>query len=63
MTYLILSIKTKATLVLEILHNIDMTLPCSPEQRLLSLLATQTPATQTTHIRNSKILQTVLTLF
>jgi len=39
-TYLILSIKTKAVLVFEIPHDVDMTLPCRPEQCLLSMLNT-----------------------
>jgi len=39
-TNLILCINTKATLVFEVAHDIDMTLSCCPEQRLLSMLQT-----------------------
>jgi len=37
-TNLVLCIKTKATLVLEIPYHINMTCSCSPQQRLLSML-------------------------
>jgi len=46
--YLILSIETKATFVLEEFYNMDMTLPCSPAQRLLSMLGTSTQITEQT---------------